>query len=473
MRRFLFLLVSMAAATVLADDYQVTFGVTGGQGYHGQTMASKAFISTDTELQGWSFGIRWEAGLVGLVSHARGLALETVNHGNPADFISIESNPVDGPGITQGVVVSFMQTAVLPVGQNYEVLSMVFSLEGKPVGDEPIVTRARFTEDLGLPPVAVVYVVGGNSYAPNKADATLTILPPPKDCKIENFTCESDPDNVFLKWDYLGCGGERPFDFLYLYRDRTLLGELSVDTVSYDDLGLQPGVYTYTLAWVYWPASGDPITLDYVQCTAQVIALMVTDVSPKTAFLPGTVPDPAQAGNFLPGVLTVQGRGFRGGLNDENEPLTQVFIGGVPAPTLAVVGDHTITASIPCSSKLGVFDVLVAVEGRGEILVPKAFTYGWLRADVDIDGSITLQDAIVLLNYLFLEGREPYCLDAADANDDGVNDVADAVFLIYMAAGINPSLYTPKEPWTAPAVTDPTGVPLGCALVGFTCTQGR
>ena len=472
MRRSLLLLVSMVAAAATAADYQVTFTITGGEGYHGQGVASKVLISTDTELQGWSFGIRWDPALVALASHSRGIALETVNNGNPADFVSLDANPANGPGITQGVVVSLMQVAVLPVGQNYEVLNLALSLEGTPEGDEPITTQVRFVEDLGSPATSTVYVVSGNSYSPAKADATLTILPPPKDCTIENFTCESDPDNVFLKWEYLGCEGDHPFEFLYLYRGKTLLGELTVDTVSYDDLGLEPGAYTYTLAWVYWPASGDPITLDYVQCTAQVIALMVTDVSPKAAFLPGTVPDPAQAGNFLPGVLTIQGRGFRDGLNAENEPITQVFIGGVRAPTLSVVEDHTITASIPCSSTLGVFDVLVVVEDRGEVTVPEVFTYGWLRADVDINGAITLQDAIIVLNYLFLNGAEPYCLDSADANDDGVNDIADAVFLIYMAAGVNPAIYTPKEPWTAPAIKDPTNDKIGCALAGFTCTQG-
>ena len=40
------------------------------------------------------------------------------------------------------------------------------------------------------------------------------------------------------------------------------------------------------------------------------------------------------------------------------------------------------------------------------------------------------------LNYLFAGGRQPSCLDAADANDDGTIDVSDAVqILLFLFAG--------------------------------------
>ncbi len=473
MRKSVFVAWALVAGVAWGADPQMTFKVTGGEGRQGQKVASRVLITTDTELQGWSFGIRWDSALLSLASSERGVVLNTVNGGNPADFISIEGNPVNGPGLTEGVVVSFMQTAALPVGTDYEVLKFELNIDGSPEGDEPLTTELQFADDLGSPAVATVVVIGGSSIPPQKENGTITIQPPPKDCKIENFACETDPDNAFLTWNYIGCEGEHPFEFLLLYRERMLLAELDLATTKYDDLGLEPGTYTYTIAWVYWPASGDPITLEYVQCTAQVIALMVTDVTPTIAFLPGTVPNPAQSGDFIPGVLTVTGRGFRDGLTPENEPVSQVFIGGVRAPTLEVVGDHTITASIPCSSVLGTFDVRVVVEGRGEITVPAAFTYGWLRADVDINGKIELQDAIIVLEYLFLNRPEPYCMDAADANDDGNIDIADGVFLIYMAALVDPAAYTPKEPWTTPLVVDPTKDSLGCKLEGFTCTQGR
>ncbi len=43
----------------------------------------------------------------------------------------------------------------------------------------------------------------------------------------------------------------------------------------------------------------------------------------------------------------------------------------------------------------------------------------FVRGDVDASGAINITDAVFLLNYLFLGGETPPCLEAADANGDG------------------------------------------------------
>jgi hypothetical protein len=86
------------------------------------------------------------------------------------------------------------------------------------------------------------------------------------------------------------------------------------------------------------------------------------------------------------------------------------------------------------------------------------------RGDTGGDGTLSLSDAIVLLQYLYLAGTAPGCLDAADADGDGRLDVTDAVFLLLYLFGGGPPPPPPGPPPTpcgfGPAV--PGGASLGC-----------
>ena len=52
--------------------------------------------------------------------------------------------------------------------------------------------------------------------------------------------------------------------------------------------------------------------------------------------------------------------------------------------------------------------------------VPAAGTPRFVRGDVNADGEAELTDAIFLLNWIFLGGAEPPCLDAADVDDSAI-----------------------------------------------------
>ena len=55
----------------------------------------------------------------------------------------------------------------------------------------------------------------------------------------------------------------------------------------------------------------------------------------------------------------------------------------------------------------------------------------WRRADCDGDGSVTTHDVRLLLDFVYGQGNPAaMCMDACDANDDGVVDVSDAVFIL-------------------------------------------
>jgi len=472
-------LLSVTLWTVPAvgsEEPNITFSITNAEGRRGQEVEIKVLITTDTDLQGWSWGVRWNPDELELIEAREGAVLQTVNNGNPADFIDLNDNPENGPGVTEGVVVSFPQLAVLSPGSDYEVAILRFLISAEAEGD-PIESEISFADDLGSPPVAVVAVVAGQSIVPTLVSGIVTIQPPPEDCRIVDFVCESDPDNAYLSWGYLACDKERPFEFLILYREHEVEGELVRERLAvwdiedpeltelpthYDDLGLAPGIYRYTLAWVYWPASGDPITISSVTCETEIIALLISDIQPRSAFLTGLVRN--ELGELVPGELVITGRGFT---TVEDTTLT---IGDLPVEVIEVIEDNTIRAKIPCSPALGTFDLHLA-NSRGEVTVPEAFSYGWLRGDVRIDGVLDLQDAIDILSFLFkIPGWVPLvCLDAADVNDDGYLDIADAIFLTYMIAGRDPLAYTPPEPFKEPSAEDPTPDDLDCSLEGFSC----
>ncbi len=58
------------------------------------------------------------------------------------------------------------------------------------------------------------------------------------------------------------------------------------------------------------------------------------------------------------------------------------------------------------------------------------FGEAFLRGDTDANGALQITDAISLLGYLFLGGRQPSCQDAADTDDNGALQITDAVRLL-------------------------------------------
>ena len=80
------------------------------------------------------------------------------------------------------------------------------------------------------------------------------------------------------------------------------------------------------------------------------------------------------------------------------------------------------------------------------------------RGDVDADGRVALDDVVFLLQYLFVRGKTPPCLDAGDADDDGKLNVTDAITLLLRIYGARPPLPFPYEE----CGSDPTADLLDC-----------
>ena len=54
----------------------------------------------------------------------------------------------------------------------------------------------------------------------------------------------------------------------------------------------------------------------------------------------------------------------------------------------------------------------------------------FIRGDVDVDGRVSIDDVIYLLNFFYGERTFLLCEDSADVDDDGVVNINDAVFLM-------------------------------------------
>jgi hypothetical protein len=88
------------------------------------------------------------------------------------------------------------------------------------------------------------------------------------------------------------------------------------------------------------------------------------------------------------------------------------------------------------------------------------------RADPNNDGQTNITDGVYVLNFLFLGGGAPSCLESADSNDDGTINITDGVHILnYLFLGGE----APKDPGPpkagASCGTDPAGSKdLGCAV---------
>lgn len=88
------------------------------------------------------------------------------------------------------------------------------------------------------------------------------------------------------------------------------------------------------------------------------------------------------------------------------------------------------------------------------------------RGDADLDGEVLINDAVYTLEALFLEGSQSLeCADSGDANDDGLVDLSDPIFLInYLFV---PAAAAPPPPSGGSCGADPTADSLvDCGAIG-------
>ena len=117
--------------------------------------------------------------------------------------------------------------------------------------------------------------------------------------------------------------------------------------------------------------------------------------------------------------------------------------GGFSGPESYVVGSGPLAVVFDDFDLDGILDAVTAdsrsgalsfLSGRGE---PSPLRFR--RGDADLDSTVNLTDAVVILERLYLGGNPLSCPDSADINDDGSINLSDAVaILLYMFQGGRP-----------------------------------
>ena len=82
----------------------------------------------------------------------------------------------------------------------------------------------------------------------------------------------------------------------------------------------------------------------------------------------------------------------------------------------------------------------------------------FVRGDSTRDGVLDVSDPIVILNFLFLGGASPDCVDAIDVDDNGYVNISDSIWTLNFLFLGGPS---PAPPFPEPGV-DPTQDSLDC-----------
>lgn len=87
---------------------------------------------------------------------------------------------------------------------------------------------------------------------------------------------------------------------------------------------------------------------------------------------------------------------------------------------------------------------VVTVDGRDHQPNFFAGSGAFVRGDANDDAQIDISDTVFVLNYLFVAGDVPPCLDAADLNNDGMVDISDTVYLLNFLFIFGPAIPSPS-----------------------------
>jgi hypothetical protein len=156
------------------------------------------------------------------------------------------------------------------------------------------------------------------------------------------------------------------------------------------------------------------------------------------------------------------------------------FSQGDPEQDVTLANAHEELGDPPVASVIVVLSdgILLAEDGMATITLyfdeappPRR---QFRRGDANNDALVNIADTVWVLSYLFRDGLEPPCLDAADANDDGTLDPSDALLIVNyrLRKGIPPSAPFP-DCGSDPSDTDSDNPEDGltCAAHGAGCPQ--
>ena len=170
-------------------DAQITATLTavGGAEFPGQIEPVRILASCSSPIDGISFGLSHDPGVLSISSTELGSAFAT----EPPDFVDISTDPVGGAGLTIGLIVNFPLAIRLAPGVDHEILVVHYQIAfATPHSTTTTITPVS---SLGSPPVEALVVSGLVETAPTLTSGQLFFLGP--DC---NGNLVIDAEDVAL-----------------------------------------------------------------------------------------------------------------------------------------------------------------------------------------------------------------------------------------------------------------------------------
>lgn len=358
-----------------------------------------------TNLRGWSYGVCVDTGISTVNTATTGSTTSTINLGAAPEFESINFFP---DGLTHGVVICFSGCAELLPGSGYELLEIQYDL----TGPEGASGTSCFCDTLGVPPIETIFADPvGTALVPTQQCGTLTILDPPApvsgaSCTPVELTCSC---NISVSWT----NGDGDYDSINIYRDAVLVDTLAGSATFYNSTD-ELGNHTFCIE----PVRGG-LTAPQVCCSADC-----PDVSVPTTGVTGL--------NCVVDDMTCTAT-VTWGLGSSYTSL-EVLLDGVSIEMLSgSATSTTVSLGGPGSYSICIDGVTVCDDPIVQecCMATCAAPMGqFQRGDYNGDGTLNIADPVALLGVLFSGETAIDCQDALDGNDDGGNDIGDAVYML-------------------------------------------
>lgn len=432
--RLWIVLVVMALTPVLngqAGDFDLEIRVDREGGYRPDdtVMATPGMVSRAAGTQGWSFGIRHDPAILRVDTVTMKGSDAEAALVNPSFTLTeiIESKDGTPAGIIQGVVLSFIEPAEVPVSDFFSFCFANYTVLPCEEGEVGRNTEIRFVSDLSQPgrvPVEINLTVDGRAILPEQIDSAVVAI----DCSAAP---PPEPDLA------LSFGPKGPCE-LQADRESTAEIEVLVTNRKEDRIDLQ--------GWSY------SVSLDH-----EVLECVAVAPGPDVAALnDGAGPDFLNynlADQDVDGGVT----GISiGAVVQLGPPGTEVLSLGASSTThldtitvrslISLTGDESRESPVSfVDFTLGEdrpMEIVFVVNGDGVspdfaaeksvilLGVPDEVIPSFIRGDANNDSQVNIADGIWIVQMMFYGGRVTSCRPAADANNDGNVSISDALYII-------------------------------------------
>lgn len=412
MSRFISLTVIFVSMTLLpaSNAHSQTLNAGSASGTAGSSVSVDFTLDAGAgDIQGWSYGVcNGPEVTPTTINYGDGApnSTSTVNNGNSADFL--EASFYD-EGWTQGVVICFTGCSNLPAGTSGFLLATTgYDIDAAAAPGE---YALDYCNTIGSPPVSTVIVVGGSSNTPDTNSGSITVV----DIPDPEFSYTASDRTV----NYSPDDGNASFtmDVTIAEIDNSALGASFPNAtqgfsmgISHDDSLLEVTSVGFTGPVAALDGGNGPGFAELsIYSNGWTGGVVYSFIGAETITF-STGGDIVVNADYstVPGALT----------GDEDGAATTLTwdsgLGSPPVSNVMVVGGNSLAAQL----------------NDAAITLQAVSATPFLRSDANADGRNDVADAIWMLSDLFLGGPSYNCIGANDANGDGLYDTADPVFVI-------------------------------------------